>query len=461
MSRMQESDYKITPANSHKTSSTSLFNSLKRRDSKQSYKGGSGSISSKQKHYQASRPPPGFVSYQIPNGVSPLYSAPSDNIYSYDSRSRYSTSALSLTARNKNQPRDHPTTAGVHPHNLHNNGKSHKQSVKQKTSAPASYNTTAARSYHHHHHHSSQSPPGYDPPPPAAWTDDIQHIYNTTPRTRLNTSDPVTSVYVIDQSENNRIRYTDQSEDSRSRYDQSEDSRSRYDQSEESRTRYTGEGGKKYRKSPVPVLKSPVWVQDVDDIDVESVRTLSSGSPEYYYGKPPLPRQCDMSPKPPPRSRPKSWTSSLFNAFRSSKSSTIQPRARDVSRDRYNTSSMTLSSMNTGNMEKKGFRFTKQVRFLANPNKNLYSTQKFYSLPHFNKPLLQPSEDKTPEPEKMSQKPVKPPRSPSPFGRFVKSLVKSNRGNRCYCCCFNPLLENQKMIVSKGNCLKRILEPDD
>ena len=419
MSRIEDG-CKITPAASHKSSNTSLFNSLKRRDSKQSYK---GSSSTKSKHFQASRPPPGFVSYQIPNGVTPP-PIPSDNISSYDPRSRYSTSALSLSAGHRGQrsksdltsssskqrsqskteltSRNKQPTAGVHPQHLHNGGRPYKSSVKPSPVVIQNpvYSRTSDSpailppSDHHHHH---PSPPGYDPPPPppSHWVDvtvvndDI--TYNTTPR---------------------------------------------------SSHKFTGEGGKKYRKSPVPVLRSPVWVQDVDDIDQESVRTLSSGSPEYYNnGKPPLPPICDSDePKAPPRSRPKSWTSTLFNAFRNGTSkSNSNGASAPMSRER-DMSTVTLSSVNTTNtMEKKSYRFSKQVRFLANPSKRSFANQKFYSLPHFAKPVPAPgpvSDGSTTEPEKAVK--VRS-RTPSPFGRFVKSFVKGNRGNPGKCVSLNIL----------------------
>ena len=81
-------------------------------------------------------------------------------------------------------------------------------------------------------------------------------------------------------------------------------------------------------------------------------------------------------------------------------------------------STVTLSSVNNSTMNKK-----KGVRFLANPKKSLYAGQKFYSLPHFSKPA--PAPEKMPEQEKVVTKS----RSSSPFGRFVKSFVKGNRGN--------------------------------
>ena len=376
---MEADNCRVTPAASHKTSNTSLslFNSLKRRDSK---KQGAGGSTKSSRHFQASRPPPGFVSYQIPNGAPPVI--PSDNIVGYDPRSKYSASAASLGGRSQSRSRSeagprghqsHAPTAGVHPNHLHNGGRPYKSAVRQSPGVvqpPPQYTGGDDHTSAVIKSVTTSSPPGYAPPPPP-WSDNGQedsalHIYNATPR---------------------------------------------------SSHKYTGEGGKKYRKSPVPVLKSPIWVQEPDDLVID-------GSPDYY-GRPPLP-PGDSDPKPPPRSRPKSWTSTIFNAFRNggSRTQTMTPLTQDM-REREN-STVTLSSVNTSTMDKKSYRFTKQVRFLANPKKSLVAGQKFYSLPHFsNKPVPVPGPEKTPEPEK---KVVTKSRSPSPFGRFVKSFVKGNRG---------------------------------
>ena len=148
---MAEDSCRITPAASLKSSSVSLFNSLKRRPSKEA----------KAKHLLASRPPPGFVSYQIPSQGAPSdniprrapsdvrsgpSSGPSDNISSYDPpRSRYSASAASLASRGQHKARgqllvelgggqQQPPTAGVHPNHLHNGGRPYKSSVNVKQS---------------------------------------------------------------------------------------------------------------------------------------------------------------------------------------------------------------------------------------------------------------------------------------------------------------------------------------
>ena len=380
-----EDNCRITPAPAHKTSNTSLglFNSLKRRDSKK--QGAWGSGSTKSRHFQASRPPPGFVSYQIPNGAPPVIQQPSDNITGYDPRSKYSASAASLGGRSQSRSRSEghrshqsqAPTAGVHPNHLHNGGRPYKSSVKQSpglVQPPPQY-TGGDGDHSVMKTVTTHSPPGYAPPPPP-WSDSGQedsalHIYNATPR---------------------------------------------------SSHKFSGEGGKKYRKSPVPVLKSPVWVQEPDDFTTEN---------ESPYGRPPLP-PCDSDPKPPPRSRPKSWTSTIFNAFRNggTRTQTMTPMTQEM-RARQD-STVTLSSVNTSTMNKK-----KGVRFLANPKKSLYAGQKFYSLPHFSKPVpAPPAPEKMPEPEKVVTKS----RSSSPFGRFVKSFVKGNRGNPVWIWIFQPVL---------------------
>merc|ERR1719167_27373 len=62
---------------------------------------------------------------------------------------------------------------------------------------------------------------------------------------------------------------------------------------------------KKYPRSPAI---QRAWNQDNDEVDEESLQTLSSGSPDGINGnKPPLPPGYDTNPKPPPRSRPRSW----------------------------------------------------------------------------------------------------------------------------------------------------------
>jgi len=393
---------KVTPAGSFKSSNTSIFGSLKRRDSKQGTKGQCG------KTKPAVRPPPGFVSYQIPNGAPP-----SDNISSYDPR-RYSS--LGSQGRHHNQTSGHngkhhqgqakggsqeeearsgaplvsQPTAGVHPQHLHNGGRPFNVqlgkpvTLRQSPQTPKSSEdrrrhavydtnmseTTAGESEPDLEHSIpalvDPSPGAYRPPPWAEIKEDTnQPLYNSTP---LSTH------------------------------------------------RFTGEGGKKYPRSPAI---QRAWCQENDDIDQESLRTLSSGSPDGVNGnKPPLPPGYDGNPKPPPRSRPRSWTSTLFNAIKnSSRSTSVTLPHSQMHRDQSVT---TLASVNTNTLEKRSFRYNKQVRFLANPSKHPDSAQKFYSLPRF----IQPVTEKVPESVKAKARS----RTPSPFGRFVKSLVRGNRG---------------------------------
>ena len=174
-----------------------------------------------------------------------------------------------------------------------------------------------------------------------------------------------------------------------------------------------------------------------DDEEDESVSALSSGSPDYTVNgsKPPLPLGL---PKPPPRSRPRSWTSTLFNAIKNSgtlnqtkntaSTMTLQPGMGMGMRE---PSSLTLSSMRTGDLGRSGRQ--KSVRFLANPNRNLREQQqKFYSLPRF---IQQPLGEKMAETVKAKARS----RTPSPFSRFVKSLVSikdkgSTKGKECAVC---------------------------
>jgi hypothetical protein len=174
-----------------------------------------------------------------------------------------------------------------------------------------------------------------------------------------------------------------------------------------------GEGGKQYPRSPA--ITPHLWAEpeDLGDEEVASLRTVSSSSPDYAANgsKPPLPLGV---PKPPPRSRPRSWTSTLFHAIKNggakASTMTLQP---ELVRE---PSSLTLASMRTGDLGRTGRQ--KSVRFLANPSKPvLEPTQKFYSLPRFiQQPIVGSGSDC------VKAKPRS--RTPSPFSRFVKSLVK-------------------------------------
>jgi len=342
--------------------SLGIFGSLSRSKTKS----GSGSIKSK----APVRPPPGFVSYQIPNGCLPaptppvmptslppsLPPPPSDNIV-YESRC-YNNSSLKAGGRGRSDP----PTAGVHPHHLHNGGRPHTAGPAPRGSPRKSGPEESGNGKAVIQTGGEEVPsPGVYRPPPWAGGEVQEAVFS----------------------------------------------------------RYTGEGTKQYPRSPA---STHLWKKTFEDDDeteeVESMRTLSSGSPDYSVAngsngtKPPLPGGL---PKPPPRSRPRSWTSTLFHAIKNSGSKhsntgSLQP---GMQRD---PSCCTLASMRTGDLGRSGRQ--KSVRFLANPSKaNLEPTQRFYSLPRF-------SERRDSAFQELKAKAKARSRTPSPFSRFVKSLVK-------------------------------------
>ena len=327
------------------------------------------------------RPPPGFVSYQVPNGVI----APSDNIHLYDPKKyqsahvlgryqhngssrytresrrgeyNYSTEQSSILTRHSSEFRAH---AGVYPSHLHNGGRSlrpcqnngnystgseqlrHRESMRISGSSFIEYNNSEL----------GLNQNDYDPPP---WMRISEH--------------------------------------------------------------------KKYPRSPAPK-------HGVADIDEEIAHSL-----EPPHLKPPLP-PVDQ-PKPPPRSRPRSWTSTLFNAFKpNSKSNptmTLPASSASINNQSdhlsyptsyngistvapvlYDPLDMLPSNTNTLDRRQQG---PKQVRFLANPSKTIETNPKFYSLPRFIQPLSEKGEIVKTVKIKMRS------RTPSPFNRFVKSLVR-------------------------------------
>ena len=167
------------------------------------------------------------------------------------------------------------------------------------------------------------------------------------------------------------------------------------------------------------------------------MRTLSSSSPDYAVNgsKPPLPGGV---PKPPPRSRPRSWTSNLFNAIRNSgmkkdfSTMTLQP---GMQRD---PSTLTLANMRTGELGRSGRQ--KSVRFLANPSR-IEPAQKFYSLPRF---IQQPMAEKAATMSE-SVKAKARSRTPSPFSRFVKSLLVKGKQSLCIILMFTKSCEKQEV----------------
>ena len=121
-------------------------------------------------------------------------------------------------------------------------------------------------------------------------------------------------------------------------------------------------------------------------------------TPEAAKSKPPLPTEAGnchhhhQVPKPPPRSRPKSWTSTLFNAMKN------------------NHRSVTFQCVDEENLVNMQSTST-EVIVASDPTMPLAAAsssegQKFYSLPR--------------QPNARS-------RTPSPFRSMIKGLVKGNK----------------------------------
>jgi hypothetical protein len=383
------------------------------------------------------RPPPGFVSYQIPNGVLPQPPPPSDNINMYDARrfmsvgslmsgrhvvsssaaqkqqynggyyprySRQSSGGAATDGRSCITAREPPTTAGVYPAHLHNGGRSFGNNNGAAEAAERE------KSYWSMQRGRPRQPDVYQPPPWAG-----ERLIDA-PLMR----DRDTAVHDDADSPPSR----------------------------------------RYPRSPMPAVRS----SDLALVDDPRCR-------------PPLPGAI---PRPPPRSRPRSWTSTLFNAMRNgtaslskkngnNASSTLPPQAQGEREaeyyeeymlepdpyygSQYNNSSSTPGSVGVmagGTLDKRGS--SKQVRFLANPSKPPPEAAhpRFYSLPRFILPmgggegrssggrrsshLLQAvgGEEKNGGSGGDAAK-IKMMRSrtPSPFGRFVKSLVRGKKKNKC------------------------------
>ena len=112
--------------------------------------------------------------------------------------------------------------------------------------------------------------------------------------------------------------------------------------------------------------------------------------------KPPLPTMeaTNQVPKPPPRSRPKSWTSTLFNAMRN------------------NHRSVTFQCVDEEENRMAGSSSSTEVIVASDPTMPLAAAssadgQKFYSLPRQQPPLASTRS-----------------RTPSPFRSMIKGLVK-------------------------------------
>ena len=121
-------------------------------------------------------------------------------------------------------------------------------------------------------------------------------------------------------------------------------------------------------------------------------------TPEATKSKPPLPNdQVPKPPKPPPRSRPKSWTSTLFNAMRT------------------NHRSVTFQCVEEENHRFMAASESTEVIIATDPTMPLAAAsstegQKFYSLPRppAHQGKLGPTRSRT----------------PSPFRSMIKGLVK-------------------------------------
>ena len=225
---------------------------------------------------------------------------------------------------------------------------------------------------------------------------------------------------------------------------------------------------KRYPRSPLPCQGRRVGPDELEE-------------ERYVAGLAGAPRD---QPRPPPRSRPRSWTSSLFTSSfinmlrggsggsKASRASSTLPhsvsapftqqppsgggRRPSSSLPQSNTCPVlvdlappvpgTASTASTLDRRQAG---PKQVRFLANPAKNIEPNPKFYSLPRFiQQPIYERAEREAPHqqhppppgPRKGLADPASsgrksaPSRTPSPFGRFVKSLVRGKDGNGDFEC---------------------------
>jgi len=389
------------------------------------------SLKKKPKAKPVIKPPPGFVSYQRPNNGAPgsadlsqqgryqvqqpvSQGPPSDNIcITYDPK-RYTRvlsgthsrggSAIYYPHRSRQDAEievanSRSQVAGVHPQNLQNGGGNRAQYYDTQRTPPSEYadhrhavyeqSSDIDMSKHSPRNSRQRSPEVYLPPP---WAE----IKPTGGKVLYNNSCP---------------------------------------SSGSTQQRCLGEGGKVYRKSPAiqrAVLTDP---QAFENIEKENSRTnsrtnSSSCTPDYWNGrtKPPLPPGSQASsesiPKAPPRSRPRSWTSTIFQAIKNSSSRTLPSSSshKDPLILQRDQSVLTLASgCTTGTIEKRSLRYNKQVRFLANPSKPEAGNQKFYSLPRF---IQGSGSEKNASSNSQNKVKLARSRTPSPFGRFVKNLVK-------------------------------------
>ena len=409
------------------------------------------------------RPPPGFVSYQIPNGavVPAAAPPPSDNIHMNDARrfmsvgslmgsrpmtaaghqyhhhqhqnggqsSRYTrqnsggggsgrcgAEAVYITAR---EPMPPLLTAGIYPSHLHNGGRPHSSS-----------------------NYSNNGASNHWPSPPSLVTEDT--IQGGGYWGQENSRQPPPDFYQPPPWAGDRLV----------------ESASSFD------TPVASSAPRRYPRSPLPGRQPATRSLQ------HATKNLSLS--EDPRRRPPLPGAAQGVPRPPPRSRPRSWTSTLFNAMRNGTSlskknggnnSTTLPygqeggeeeeaedggvvaladgRDEDNHQNYYyggqqytSTTPGALRDYNTGTLEKRGGHQSKQVRFLANPSKPAESgLPRFYSLPRFILPgsassgeLRERGGGRRPSQQLTSGEPAAKikmrSRTPSPFGRFVKSLVR-------------------------------------
>lgn len=125
-------------------------------------------------------------------------------------------------------------------------------------------------------------------------------------------------------------------------------------------------------------------------------------TPEATKSKPPLPSEVtNQVPKPPPRSRPKSWTSTLFNAMRNNHRSVTFQCVDEEEQNQCRISNEIISAS--------------QVIVASDPTMPLAAAsssegQKFYSLPRPNQGSTRLGVTRS--------------RTPSPFRSMIKGLVK-------------------------------------
>lgn len=438
------------------------------------------------------RPPPGFVSYQIPNGAPPP--PPSDNIHMYDARrfmsvgslmgsrpmaghgphhqnggghaSRYSRQnsggsggcVAYITAR---EPPVMMATAGVYPAHLHNGGRMNVGGGGGSRNSHSNNNNGSSNGHYH----------SWPSPPPSHHVAEHGHSHqhsNTGSKQQhvsSNSARPPQQQFDFYQPPpwaGERLAEPASVASKAAVFTMGGDS--------------PAEPRRRYPTSPVPGrTNSSATAANYRSYQRPSPATGSDGGNNPR--RPPLP---ETQPRPPPRSRPRSWTSTLFSAMLRGNGSSKKNSSGgdDESRDQdeytrdqdqektstytadqeyydgpdyyqYSSAAATAAAMrintpgalrdpaaaniySTGTLEKR----SKQVRFLANPSKQgaEASLPRFYSLPRFILPTggsggteqrdrssggrRQSGGGDAPAKIKMRS------RTPSPFGRFVKSLVR-------------------------------------